>query len=259
MKRTALFRPDIWPCCTLSRASAAWWACPCGAGAVAPPRSPTLAPRSRQEHSTPAIFAMVNISDTWLFWSWNTGLRILIHDGSDPAINNKSGVQIWVAKITESNWIRIRITTWNQSSFPFSFLLSSKLLHNFLLIKINRLQVQHKPVFRIRGDILRRIRILWSVHWIKEPAPALLVSGFQDNKKLFFLLQSFLLIRYLRVRVDTFTLPVVFKDNKSWRSRKPVEIKVFLHHFACSWKNQEPEDPEPDSWGPKTYESGTLT
>jgi hypothetical protein len=37
---------------------------------------------------------------------------------------------------------------------------------------------------RIRIQVLRRIRILGSVHWIMDPNPALFVSGFQDaNKK----------------------------------------------------------------------------
>ncbi len=37
-------------------------------------------------------------------------------------------------------------------------------------------------VFRIR-DILRRIRILGSVHWVPDSNPALSVSGFQETNK----------------------------------------------------------------------------
>jgi hypothetical protein len=54
-------------------------------------------------------------------------------------------------------------------------------------------------VFRIR-DILRRRRILGSVHSIADPGsdpnPANFLSGFRDDKKMSFL-QVFLLIRYL--------------------------------------------------------------
>jgi hypothetical protein len=50
--------------------------------------------------------------------------------------------------------------------------------------------------------------------WITIPDPALFNSGFQDA--------IFLLI----ISVGTFTS--IFKDNKSLRSHKPVEIKVFL-------------------------------
>ncbi len=38
-------------------------------------------------------------------------------------------------------------------------------------------------VFRFR-DILRRIRVLGSVHWIRDPDPSLFASGVRDaNKK----------------------------------------------------------------------------
>jgi hypothetical protein len=40
----------------------------------------------------------------------------------------------------------------------------------------------NSPVFQIH-DILRRRRILGSVHWITDPDPALFVSAFQDADK----------------------------------------------------------------------------
>ncbi len=58
--------------------------------------------------------------------------------------------------------------------------------------------------------------MLGSVHWITDPDPAILVSGFQDaNKSLFF--QSFLLFTYCRYR------------TLSLNSHKAVEVKVFVN------------------------------
>jgi hypothetical protein len=79
-------------------------------------------------------------------------------------------------------------------------------------------------VFRIR-DIWIRIQILGSVHWVADPdldpasGHALFFSGFQDaNKNKFFLLITVLPVG---------TLASVFKDNKSLRSHKTVDIKIF--------------------------------
>ncbi len=67
------------------------------------------------------------------------------------------------------------------------------------------------------------IRIVGSVHWMTDPDPALFVRGFRDgNKKFVFFILDFFI-------VCTFT--TVFKDSKSLRSHKTVEIKVFL--FFC--------------------------
>jgi hypothetical protein len=82
-------------------------------------------------------------------------------------------------------------------------------------------------VFLIRG-ILKRARILESVHWITErdltqdPDANFFVSGFQETNKKSVFSEIFLL-------EDTFAS--VFKDNKSLRSHKTVEIKVFLYFF----------------------------
>ncbi len=49
---------------------------------------------------------------------------------------------------------------------------------------------------------------------------------------------------------------IIFKDKKSLRSHKTVEIKVFLNFFACWWK-----DPDPYKWlriRSKTYGYGML-
>jgi hypothetical protein len=75
-------------------------------------------------------------------------------------------------------------------------------------------------------DILRRTRNFGSIQWITDPDPdpnpdpALFVSGFRDAK-FFHLLRT----------VGIFTK--VSKDNKSLRSHKKAQIKVFLHIFAC--------------------------
>jgi hypothetical protein len=62
-----------------------------------------------------------------------------------------------------------------------------------------------KPVLRIR-DILRRIGILGSGHWIMDPDPALFISGFQEtNKKDFWLLLT----------VATFTSAFIKKSQNS--------------------------------------------
>ncbi len=98
---------------------------------------------------------------------------------------------------------------------------------------------------RIR-EILRRIRILGSLHWITDLDPdldpALFVSGFQDATKKNFNVFCLLL------SVGTLHL---HQSSKKIRSHTTVEIKFFLNFFAYRWK-----DPNPG--GPKTYGSGTL-
>ncbi len=78
-------------------------------------------------------------------------------------------------------------------------------------------------MLRIR-EFLRRVRILGSVHWLTDPDPALFVIGFQNANKIRF-------FAYYLLNVGTFT--PVFKDNKSLRSHKRVEIEVFLNFLAC--------------------------
>ncbi len=57
---------------------------------------------------------------------------------------------------------------------------------------------------------------------------------------------------------ESCTFTSLFKDKKSLKSHKTVEIKVFRTIFAWWWKDPDPllwlTDPE----GPKTYGSGTL-
>ncbi len=59
-------------------------------------------------------------------------------------------------------------------------------------------------------------------HWNTDPDPALFFSGFQDANS-FFSLRFFV---YILRTVGTFTL--VFKNNKSLRRHKTVEIKIFI-------------------------------
>ncbi len=86
-------------------------------------------------------------------------------------------------------------------------------------------QTQCQAVIRI-CDILKRIqiRILGSVHCITDPDPypALFVRGFQDvNKNKFF---------SLLLTIGIFKSD--FKEKKSLRSHKTIEIKVFLIYLV---------------------------
>ncbi len=58
-----------------------------------------------------------------------------------------------------------------------------------------------------------------------------------------------------------FTSVFTFRDKKSKRSHKKVEIKVFLTFFACWWKDPGPYKimTDPDPGGPKTNSSGSTT
>ncbi len=40
------------------------------------------------------------------------------------------------------------------------------------------------------------------------------------------------------------TFTSVFRDNKSLRSYKTVEIKIFLNYFACGWKDPDLDPPK---------------
>jgi hypothetical protein len=55
------------------------------------------------------------------------------------------------------------------------------------------------------------------------------------------------------------TFTSVFKDKKSKRSHKKVEMKDFLTFFACLWKEPGPDlhkiMTDPDPGGPITYRS----
>ncbi len=83
--------------------------------------------------------------------------------------------------------------------------------------------------------ILRRIRIVGSVHWITDPDPALFFSGFRC-------------ITYY----STFTS--VFKDNKfKTKSKRTVEIKVFLNFLLVDGRTRiRKHNCESGSWRPKT-------
>jgi hypothetical protein len=91
-------------------------------------------------------------------------------------------------------------------------------------------------VVRIR-DILIRIRIVGSVHWITDPDPApdpaLFVNDFQDANKTKKIFLKFCLLHTVG---STFT--PVFKDNKSLKSHKTVEIKVFLYFLLVDGRTR---------------------
>jgi hypothetical protein len=87
------------------------------------------------------------------------------------------------------------------------------------------------PVFRIR-DVLIWIRILGSVHCITDPYPALYASGFQKPTKNNF----FLKFSCLSFTLGTYT---DFKDGKSLRSHKKVEINFYLL-YSYGWKDPDP-------------------
>jgi hypothetical protein len=75
------------------------------------------------------------------------------------------------------------------------------------------------------------LRIVLRIHDIldpdADPDPAIFIIDRQDaNKKLVFLIQFFCILLF----AGTFTS--FFKDKKSKRSHKTVEIKVFLTIFA---------------------------
>jgi hypothetical protein len=75
---------------------------------------------------------------------------------------------------------------------------------------------------------------LWPID--PDPDPALFILDLQGtNKKLFFVLEVFLLITFLKVLLHLF----------SKRSLKTVGIKGFLTFFYCCQKN-----PDPDPGGP---------
>jgi hypothetical protein len=76
------------------------------------------------------------------------------------------------------------------------------------------------PVLRIRDVLIRnRIRILGFVHWITDSDLDLFFKGLQDpNKKYVF----FCLLLTLGTFISA------FKNKKSFRSQKTVEIKVYL-------------------------------
>jgi hypothetical protein len=88
-------------------------------------------------------------------------------------------------------------------------------------------------VFRIR-DILIRIRILGSVHWITDPDPdtgtAHFGNGFQDTKKIVFFQVFFCFI----LAVQYVDVTSVFKDNMALISHNSrLENMVYLNFFAC--------------------------
>ncbi len=72
-------------------------------------------------------------------------------------------------------------------------------------------------------------------HWITDPDHVLFFNGLQDdnNEKSFFSNYFCLLLT-----VGKFTQ--VIKNNKLLRSHKTIDIKVFLHFFACWWKHPDP-------------------
>ncbi len=103
-----------------------------------------------------------------------------------------------------------------------------------------------QSVFRIR-DIFARIRICGSV-------PVTNGSGFKAFKNM---------AKHFCSQLFEGTFTSFFKDQKLQRSRKRVEINVFLTNFAWWWKDPDPylllTDPDPG--GSKTYGSsgsGTL-
>jgi hypothetical protein len=60
-----------------------------------------------------------------------------------------------------------------------------------------------------------------------DPDPAIFIIGLQDaNKKQFFLTKFFCILLFEGIFTSS------FKDKKSKRSHKTVEIKVFLTIFA---------------------------
>ncbi len=96
------------------------------------------------------------------------------------------------------------------------------------------------PVSRFR-DILRRIRVLESVHWIR---------GFEMPTKNKFFSEIFLLITYRRYIYN------ILQKDKSLRSHKTVEIKVFLYYLVyCRRTGSVQIITEPDPRAPKAYGS----
>jgi hypothetical protein len=102
---------------------------------------------------------------------------------------------------------------------------------------------------------------LW---WLMDPDPAIFVIDLQDDnktlikkKKFFCLLGTFW--RYICI--------IFQRQKKSKRSHKTVGNNVFLTIFAWWWKHPiririhtlRLIDPDPDSGGPKTYGSGSVT
>ncbi len=79
-------------------------------------------------------------------------------------------------------------------------------------------------------------------YWHTDQDPALFVSDLQDTNKINF-------FKFFCLLLFWSTFPSFFKDKKSLRSHKTVEIKVFLTIIVWSWK-----DP-PDPRGPKTFGS----
>jgi hypothetical protein len=60
-----------------------------------------------------------------------------------------------------------------------------------------------------------------------DPDPSIFITDLQDaNEKLIFVKKVFLYITFLRY------IYIIFKDKKSKRCHKTVEIKVFLTIFA---------------------------
>jgi hypothetical protein len=67
------------------------------------------------------------------------------------------------------------------------------------------------------------------------PDPLLFVSDLQDAKEKSFF--PMFLCLFLFEGTSTFTS--FFKDKKSNEVKKTGEIKVFLHIFACWWKDPD--------------------
>ncbi len=94
-------------------------------------------------------------------------------------------------------------------------------LHQAILPHVSHIYLLFLSVFQI-PDILIRIRILGSVHWITDSDPALFVSGFQDaNKNNFF-------CKFFAYYLGT-TFTSVFNDNKTLRSQKKSWNQGFLN------------------------------
>jgi hypothetical protein len=95
---------------------------------------------------------------------------------------------------------------------------------------------QGSPVSARNLDVVLRIRILGSLHWITdldldlEPDHALFVSGFHEIKKKYFIFFAYGIITDLRLRIygtydNIGTFTSVFKDKMNLKNTKTVQNK----------------------------------